>query len=1139
MNKNRNLQFYSNNNKCVSLPQKEECEYLRINNYLSEYQTDLEKQQVLENLGIKDMVDQLYQFLNNSLSLYATIKFLDDNYVKKIDLYYPEEDDDDGFEEIPTEVIGDNSGFGWTVDDFLSLTSINPVQNRIITAALNKKADISMLDDYVSLQNLSSYLSGYQHLLQAGNGIKIDGNVISTTLDLNPFIFVDSLPTTGNPNKIYLVPKPNNPGTYTQHCYDPNQRKWIKIGDISVQSTLPSLDNYLTLAQADARYAKKGEIGTDTTSVVQLVINQVKQLLSKYVKKSEVYTPNLWEDSSTSDDINIDPSNNGGGTIIPGSNIDWSNYVNITIDMALSATSLNPVANKAIKTALDTKQDKLTTLNAGNGISISDTGVISCTLDTTVYKFVSVLPITGIEQNKIYLLPNGDQTYRQYVYNPITKKLEPIGNLDLGVDLTGYLSKSDASQLYMTKLDLSNTYLSKAEFSEYMNSLNLGVSTTNPTNVDLSAYATRQWVTELILNLSNSSDPDSPSIPTIDLSDYATKRWVQGLISDLNSGLDQETLEKINLLVQYVNSTSNYLDIMTAIAEKANLSDVYSKAYIDQYFQKKGDFIYRSEFTTTINGINDKITAFIIDETLSSVSEHAVQNKAVYAKLQEKLSKAEAAQTYVTKEELNNLTITTSPADITLKTINGNSLLGEGNISINFPVDQTLDESSTNAISSKGVYQYVQYTVNPYIDQTISQAISDSNLQNKLVAGYGIDINSSNNVISVVLDSVNPFIIVDSKPSEGQANKIYLIKEQNGYRQWVYINGDWEDYGLLDVSIDLSNYVTNLQLTTQFATQNSQLTNLINTNLNNLRSWANEIFLKKEDVYTPDQLDSISSDIDTNNSGSGSGSGSGSILPPDSSGTTGSAYYITSLNDGVKTNATVGNINAGTDVSTLRGLSFSEILTRMLFRESYNNPNYSHNISIDTTQTVVKVGDIMETPTVTAEWNINILPQQNITNALFVKINGGESLTFQPGSSYSVPGNYVFILSYSYPQGTYTVTSNFGNTREITAQAGQGTLTKTVRATYPWYINDAEQLVLVPIAQSHTQEVFLSGSPKISIPGANSTCTIQADLGFGYMDAAWNKTTETRNGVTYSVWTKPDSYSQEVKHKITFNIYLQ
>lgn len=45
-----------------------------------------------------------------------------------------------------------------------------------------------------------------------------------------------------------------------------------------------------------------------------------------------------------------------------------------SIDAALSATSVNPVQNKAVKTALDTKQDKLT---AGENITISADGTIS------------------------------------------------------------------------------------------------------------------------------------------------------------------------------------------------------------------------------------------------------------------------------------------------------------------------------------------------------------------------------------------------------------------------------------------------------------------------------------------------------------------------------------------------------------------------------------------------------------------------------------------------------------------------------------------------------------------------------------------------------------------------------------------
>ena len=99
-------------------------------------------------------------------------------------------------------------------------------------------------------------------------------------------------------------------------------------------------------------------------------------------------------------------------------------------------------------------------------------------------------------------------------------------------------------------------------------------------------------------------------------------------------------------------------------------------------------------------------------------------------------------------------------------------------------------------------------------------------------------------------------------------------------------------------------------------------------------------------------------------------------------------------------------------------------------------------------------------------------------------------------------------------------------------------MTKTVKVTYPWFINNVEQTPLVPIGENYTKEIFLNGNPKVSIPGANSVCTIQADLGLGYMDTTWTKSTEVRNGITYSVWTKPDSYSQDVKHKITFNIYL-
>lgn len=60
--------------------------------------------------------------------------------------------------------VSSNGGGSITVDDQLSTTSTNPVQNKVITEALN---------------NTNSAVSGKQDALTAGTGISINNNVIS------------------------------------------------------------------------------------------------------------------------------------------------------------------------------------------------------------------------------------------------------------------------------------------------------------------------------------------------------------------------------------------------------------------------------------------------------------------------------------------------------------------------------------------------------------------------------------------------------------------------------------------------------------------------------------------------------------------------------------------------------------------------------------------------------------------------------------------------------------------------------------------------------------------------------------------------------------------------------------------------
>ena len=289
---NNILQKYLNNNQCVTLPNHKQSssDYLKLSNFLSEYQTDYEKQEVLRNLGVLSLIEENNKTIDNKLGSYVTLQFLLDHFVKKEDIYNDDEDEDYYFDgENWSKSIDESLGSG-IVDDELSLTSTNPIQNRVVAQALSEA-----LNEEDVLQVLREYTS--QTKLIAGYGIDIKGNVISTTLDVNPFIVVNSLPTTNiNPNKIYLVHSSGN--IYIQYKYVLDQQiqicptdvsgEWIRVGEISIGIDLSSLI-------PDDRYQPIGDYVTTY---------QLNKILKKYVKKYDVYTPKIWGED---DDDNNEP----------------------------------------------------------------------------------------------------------------------------------------------------------------------------------------------------------------------------------------------------------------------------------------------------------------------------------------------------------------------------------------------------------------------------------------------------------------------------------------------------------------------------------------------------------------------------------------------------------------------------------------------------------------------------------------------------------------------------------------------------------------------------------------------------------------------------------------------------------------
>ena len=249
--------------------------------------------------------------------------------------------------------------------------------------------------------------------------------------------------------------------------------------------------------------------------------------------------------------------------------------------------------------------------------------------------------------------------------------------------------------------------------------------------------------------------------------------------------------------------------------------------------------------------------------------------------------------------------------------------------------------------------------------------------------------------------------------------------------------------------------------------------------------------------------------------------------------------YNPTLDSTTKITTSIGSIKAGSTLSDLEGKSYSEIIDAMLVNETWNDPGYTHTINLGNVAGLVKVGSSVVVPSISAIWNNNIQSdsEKTITTNLVKTIIGSSETV------YNKSGNSTFVLNYSYPEGYYNITSNLGNTKRITVPSKtNGSISKTVTATYPWFINNSEQ-ALVAIGSSKTIEVSLTGSPSIKVPFANSTVSIQADLGFGWMDVSWNVTTDDTNlgnavdeTVPYKIYSKPDSYSTSVKHKITITL---
>ena len=256
--------------------------------------------------------------MNNFDALYAQIPN-GRAYVKSVNNITP---DSNGNVTVNVGSGGGTGGTNITVDSTLSSTSTNPVQNKVLYAALNNKLDKNGTATYAARDS--------------------SGNIISSTYakktDLNSYV------------KSINNMKPDSAGNV-------NISSSGGGSNITVDSTLSgtssnAIANKAVYAALENKLDKNGTAAAATKATQDSYGNVIvttyarKSDLSGYVKTINNQEPDV--------NGNINISTGGGGT----------GGTNITVDSTLSSTSNNAIANKAVYEALSGKLDKTGTAAA-------------------------------------------------------------------------------------------------------------------------------------------------------------------------------------------------------------------------------------------------------------------------------------------------------------------------------------------------------------------------------------------------------------------------------------------------------------------------------------------------------------------------------------------------------------------------------------------------------------------------------------------------------------------------------------------------------------------------------------------------------------------------------------------------------
>lgn len=371
--------------------------------------------------------------------------------------------------------------------------------------------------------------------------------------------------------------------------------------------------------------------------------------------------------------------------------------VTIDVDTVLSPDSDNPIANSAVYEAVQELQNQIEDINSKLDIIVVD-----------------VLPAEDINSSAIYLVPleseDEQNKFEEYIY--VNSKWEKIGIYNSSVDLSQYLTKAEAESTYVKQVDIP-THLPNPE------ALTIKYNGVTAFTYDGSTAETGNFVVNAETIPLSESDSTTLSNKLTDISDK-----VDNIESPYNVNitnlLQADTSEAISEAIGGIDNLN------ATITKNQNIIGTLNNGEVSVSIRRLGNvtslyYILDTLAGYTVNEINITNTSGTLSKTIVS---HAMMTEEMVI---DNLTTSESTLPLSANQGkiLNDTKQDTLVSGTNIKTINNESLLGEGNLNIlsEIPVASTdtlggvkigeglqIDDEGT--LSSSGEYLP---TVNPVV----------------------------------------------------------------------------------------------------------------------------------------------------------------------------------------------------------------------------------------------------------------------------------------------------------------------------------------------------------------------------------------------------------------------------------------